>query len=65
MSLISPALMQRFDIPGPRYTSYPTADRFQSDGEARAFTQALALRSAGEALPLSLYVHLPFCESVC
>ncbi|MDE2343532.1 MAG: oxygen-independent coproporphyrinogen III oxidase, partial [Betaproteobacteria bacterium] len=65
MSLISPALMQRFDIPGPRYTSYPTADRFLPDGEAHAFTQALALRSAGDALPLSLYVHLPFCESVC
>ncbi|MDE1980929.1 MAG: oxygen-independent coproporphyrinogen III oxidase [Betaproteobacteria bacterium] len=65
MSLISPSLMQRFDIPGPRYTSYPTADRFLPDSEASAFTQALAQRVAGEALPLSLYVHLPFCESVC
>ncbi len=65
MSLISPALMQRFDIPGPRYTSYPTADRFLPDNRGEALTGALEARAAGPSLPLSLYVHLPFCESVC
>jgi oxygen-independent coproporphyrinogen-3 oxidase len=59
-------LLKRFDIPGPRYTSYPTADRFvEAFGEAD-YIQALAQRRAGSmALPLSLYVHIPFCESVC
>lgn len=56
------------DIPGPRYTSYPTADRF---GEvATDEFHALALRqrrlSAGSVVtPLSIYIHIPFCESVC
>jgi len=59
-------LLRRFDIPGPRYTSYPTADRFvEAFGEAD-YIQALEQRRAGSmALPLSLYVHVPFCESVC
>jgi oxygen-independent coproporphyrinogen-3 oxidase len=65
---ISPDLLRRFDIPGPRYTSYPTADRFVEAFSATDYAQALAQRSAGPSalgLPLSLYVHLPFCESLC
>lgn len=59
-------LLQRFDVPGPRYTSYPTADRFvEAFGETQ-YIQALEQRRAGPiASPLSLYVHIPFCESVC
>ena len=68
MDPVSPALLRRFDVAGPRYTSYPSADRF-----VEAFTaadQGLALagrRAAFPALaqPLSLYVHIPFCESLC
>ncbi len=64
--LISPALMQRFDIPGPRYTSYPTADRFLPDDEGHHLTSALQTRARlSSVTPLSLYLHLPFCESVC
>jgi oxygen-independent coproporphyrinogen-3 oxidase len=61
-----PALLQRFDIPGPRYTSYPTADRFVDAFDPEAFAGWLAKRgeTAGK-LPLSLYVHLPFCNTVC
>ncbi len=64
--VIDEKLLQRFDVPGPRYTSYPTADRFvEAFGEAD-YIQALEQRRAGSmALPLSLYVHVPFCESVC
>ncbi len=63
---ISPRLMQRFDIPGPRYTSYPTADRFLPDAQGEHLISALRSRAtSAEAMPLSLYVHLPFCESVC
>ena len=65
--VIDDGLLRRFDVPGPRYTSYPTADRFvEAFGEA---DYALALqqrRSGGSlALPLSIYVHIPFCESLC
>ena len=68
MSVITPELLTRFDVPGPRYTSYPTADRFvEAFGEAD-YLQALAQRQSsgvGKRPPLSLYVHIPFCESLC
>jgi oxygen-independent coproporphyrinogen-3 oxidase len=68
MSVITPDLLTRFDVPGPRYTSYPTADRFvEAFGEAD-YLQALDQRKTsaiGQASPLSLYVHIPFCESLC
>jgi oxygen-independent coproporphyrinogen-3 oxidase len=68
MSVITPDLLTRFDVPGPRYTSYPTADRFvEAFGEAD-YLQALEQRKSaaiGKAMPLSLYVHIPFCESLC
>lgn len=65
---VSQDLLRRFDVPGPRYTSYPTADRFVEAFSAEDYTQALKLRRTGAAamkLPLSLYVHIPFCESLC
>src|SRR5450830_152300 len=65
---ISEDLIRRFDVSGPRYTSYPTADRFVEAFSVEDYTQALKLRRAGGAaktLPLSLYVHIPFCESLC
>ena len=66
--VISPELLRRYDVAGPRYTSYPTADRFvEAFGEAD-YVQALEQRRAGvavKAYPLSLYVHIPFCESLC
>jgi len=65
---ISTELLQRFDVPGPRYTSYPTADRFvDAYGEAQ-YVQALDQRRLGaraHAVPLSLFVHIPFCASLC
>src|SRR3990167_7878165 len=65
---ISENLLTRFDVSGPRYTSYPTADRFVEAFTADDYAQALAQRRSGAAalaLPLSLYVHIPFCESLC
>ena len=60
-------LLTRLDIPGPRYTSYPTSDRFVEAFTAEHYRQALALRGEGAraAQPLSVYVHIPFCESLC
>jgi oxygen-independent coproporphyrinogen-3 oxidase len=58
--------LNRFDIPGPRYTSYPTADRFVEAFDRNAFAEALRARATGVAnSALSLYVHLPFCNTVC
>src|SRR5947209_9305037 len=62
------SLLRRFDVPGPRYTSYPTADRFVEAFGAGDLAHALEQRRAGPAalaLPLSLYVHVPFCEQLC
>ena len=68
MSVISPELLTRFDVPGPRYTSYPTADRFVEAYTEADYLQALDQRREATRLkgqPLSLYVHIPFCESLC
>lgn len=59
------ALLRRFDVPGPRYTSYPTADRFVDTFTVDDYRRALEQRMRGTASPLSLYVHIPFCESIC
>ncbi|CAA9412730.1 MAG: Coproporphyrinogen III oxidase, oxygen-independent, partial [uncultured Ramlibacter sp.] len=68
VSPVSEQLLRRFDVPGPRYTSYPTADRFVDAFGPADYLQALEQRAAGPALaaqPLSLYVHIPFCRSLC
>jgi len=57
--------LRRFDQPGPRYTSYPTADRFVEAFDALTYGGWLAEPSTGGARPLSLYVHIPFCNTVC
>ncbi|MDH5207608.1 MAG: oxygen-independent coproporphyrinogen III oxidase [Burkholderiaceae bacterium] len=66
VALPDEGILRRFDIPGPRYTSYPTADRFVEAFDASAFAEALRAREKGVAnSALSLYVHLPFCNTVC
>ncbi len=68
MSFLTPELLTRFDVPGPRYTSYPTADRFVEAFSQQDLHQALDLRNQGlgqKNRPLSIYVHIPFCESLC
>lgn len=63
---LSEALIRRFDTAGPRYTSYPTADRFVPEFDEDAYRGHLAERAqATTKPPLSVYVHLPFCESLC
>ena len=70
MQAITPELIRRFDVSGPRYTSYPTADRFVEAFGMDDYVRALEQRRQGPAAaalarPLSIYVHLPFCESLC
>ena len=57
-------LIRRYDLAGPRYTSYPTAAQFAS--QVGTFDLLHALRDSRKALrPLSLYVHIPFCANIC
>jgi oxygen-independent coproporphyrinogen-3 oxidase len=65
--VLSDAVLRRFDAPGPRYTSYPTADRFAATFGADDCREMLRRRAAapGAPAPLSIYVHIPFCESLC
>jgi len=64
--VVDAALLRSHDVNGPRYTSYPTADRFvEAFGEAD-LKQWLARRNIGGiSQPLSVYVHLPFCDTLC
>ncbi len=59
-------LIQRYDKSGPRYTSYPTAVQFQPGFSATRYA-AWAEHTNGEPIPrpLSLYFHIPFCDTVC
>ena len=66
---IPETLLRRLDVPGPRYTTIPTADRFVEAFGPVEYAQALRQRAEGAVVggapPLSIYVHIPFCESVC
>ena len=57
-------LIARYDSRGPRYTSYPTAPQFTDSFTANDYRD-FAQRSNATNTPLSLYVHIPFCESLC
>jgi oxygen-independent coproporphyrinogen III oxidase len=64
--VIDPVMIRKHDVSGPRYTSYPTADRFvEAFGEAQ-FRHWVDMRKIGGiSQPLSVYVHLPFCDTLC
>ncbi|HEX8403454.1 MAG TPA: oxygen-independent coproporphyrinogen III oxidase, partial [Duganella sp.] len=60
------AIIGKLSQSGPRYTSYPTADRFAPDfGYGRFLEAVAALRMRGSERPLSLYIHIPFCDTIC
>lgn len=64
--MITRTHIERYDVSGPRYTSYPTADRFVEAFDAAAYTKALEQRAINTwTQPLSVYVHIPFCASLC
>ncbi len=58
-----PELLARYDIRGPRYTSYPGAQMFNQDFLVSDYEESL--KRLGEDVPMSLYVHIPFCENIC
>lgn len=65
LTSITPELLGRYDRPGPRYTSYPTAPHFGPEFGEAAYRKRLAAAAARVAEPLSMYVHIPFCEARC
>jgi len=58
-------LIQKYSIAGPRYTSYPPATQFKSDLENSQLEAVMREDNGPDAGPISLYFHLPFCESLC
>jgi oxygen-independent coproporphyrinogen-3 oxidase len=63
---ISPAILDKYNQPGPRYTSYPTAPEWDDRFGPQDFRDAIELSNKRyRPAPLSLYVHMPFCQSLC
>ncbi len=62
--IFDPALINKYDYAGPRYTSYPTAPQFH-EGFGEDAYRAAAVSSNASGRPLSLYFHIPFCDTVC
>lgn len=58
-------LLKRFAKPGPRYTSYPPAPAFNAEYDARRLEVDLILNNDDNRKPLSLYIHIPFCDTLC
>lgn len=64
--MITQEHIERYNVSGPRYTSYPTADRFVEAFDATAYCKAVEQRNISNwTQPLSVYVHIPFCASLC
>lgn len=57
-------LVSKYNVPGPRYTSYPTAVQFSENFDKDQLNENVAML-ASEAAPVSLYIHIPFCHSLC
>jgi len=59
-------LIKKYDTPGPRYTSYPTAPHFNESFTHKDYLKEIKNTNRGRNLPdLSLYFHLPFCDTLC
>jgi oxygen-independent coproporphyrinogen-3 oxidase len=60
-----PQLFAKYDVPVPRYTSYPTVPSWRHSPTTGSWIESLnrALDSAGASI--AIYVHIPFCESLC
>lgn len=59
------ALVRKYSQPGPRYTSYPTAPQWSTTVTGKQYAQALHTIGLNGANPIAVYIHIPFCESLC
>lgn len=59
------ALIRKYNQPGPRYTSYPTAPQWSTTVTGKLYEQALHTTGLAGANPVAMYIHIPFCESLC
>ena len=57
-------LVRKYDVPGPRYTSYPPATRFSEEYDVNRLNELIQANKQSRR-DLSLYCHIPFCESLC
>ncbi len=62
LAQFDPDLIRRYNVNGPRYTSYPTADQFRDGDWSDAYTQSI---TATDIRALSVYMHIPFCSTIC
>ena len=63
---VTAQLLEKYNVPGPRYTSYPTAPEWLDSFGPADFEKAFDESNAAQPRrPLSLYMHLPFCDSLC
>ena len=63
---VTPEMLRRLDVPGPRYTSYPTVPEWSSEVGPDAQRERLVQTGqVGADTPLSIYLHLPFCQEMC
>ena len=62
---ISEELIQKYNIPVPRYTSYPPANFFHQEFEAQDYIQAIEESNEGWPRNISIYIHIPFCTKMC
>lgn len=59
-------LLKKYDVPGPRYTSYPPAPHFHEQFTSEDYLNEIVKTNYGEALrDLSLYFHIPYCDTLC
>ena len=62
---VDTSLLKKYDRPGPRYTSYPTAPKFNESFGAKEFIREVEDNNRRNDTPLSLYFHIPFCDTLC
>jgi oxygen-independent coproporphyrinogen-3 oxidase len=58
-------LVRKYNQPGPRYTSYPTAPQFKESFDAAAWKEQIIRNNQSNPADLSLYFHIPFCDTLC